>query len=605
MKIKIYLNDWFINMGIIGFIRIIESAEKKQLLDIKNDYLQFDSSILLEFHKDYFNYFLRRYDIAKRECEKVDRYFLRAKKEDKFKDSLKYIKIVVDNNRKKITGKFENHVYQDAFDEVFKSLGDIKGFEEIDKLDDIINKFKILIRQFEVNNKLTMNYFRSIVSSQYFGQASFLQRNCAAKTVIEQADIVYKDYIKPVLEEMEFEELLSKSINMDDFKINLVEKSKEDGLTKEFQVFINNIIKKTKTKNFDEIRYYIQHEMAHCSIWENYRANSNFTEGVFLPLAISMGNAKNFMWNFNTSYPICNLIKLILLCSPAGAMDMQEDYFGFVNMDTSLEELYKCNESFNQMEDKECAFENLIYDIVTESEKKSKWMLGNILFIEFNASYEAKKCNLNYFNIPKSTALYFKTHAKQEFSKMYDRQFRNALVKLILNNRAFKTITYKDNHNDKDISIVTDINSLIDAKLKNDIKVKSSFAYDVIIATITNYKLSKIKGGSEEMDSKKIWVIFKSGQELNRYYTNKESANKIQGISYRLLNASKAGNKNSFMDSVLRIYMTAGIEIPTLFLNVLHESELDFETVAHAFISGLISSEKTHNDNIEKLKGEN
>ena len=50
--------------------------------------------------------------------------------------------------------------------------------------------------------------------------------------------------------------------------------------------------------------------------------------------------------------------------------------------------------------------------------------------------------------------------------------------------------------------------------------------------------------------------------------------------------------------------MTAGIEIPTLFLNVLHETELDFETIAHAFISGLISSEKVHDEN-EKKKGEN
>lgn len=601
-KIRLYLNDWFINIGIIGFIRIVENANKKDELCIENNYVEFDSSLLKDFHTDYFNYFLKKYDITKRECEKVDKYLFNAKKEEKFKDSVKYIKTIVDNNRNKISGKFKESLYENEFNDISIEVGNIKDFNELTKLEEKVNRFKKVISIKEVNDKLTVNYFRNIVYKGYFGQVSFLQKTCAAKTVNEQAEIMSKGYLKPILEEIEFDDVIENCNNLENLKTYIEHKLNDANITKGYITFLNRINKLTKKRKLEEIKLYLKNEILHCSIWEDYRATCDYTEGLFVPLAVSMGNSQNFMWKFDTSYPISNLVKLILFCTPAGVVPINDGYFGFVNMDTSLEELYSNNESFNLMEDKKCAFENLIYGIVDTNVKKSAWILENILFIEFNANIDAKSCKLNYFNIPKSTAIYFKNHAKNDISKMIDNQFKNNLVSLILNNKILKTITYKDNYNSKDISIITDINSLIDTKLRNDIRINSKFSYDAVMATIVNYKLNKIKSGSEEMDNKKIWVVFKNGQKLNKYYTDKGSANKIQGIAYRLLNSSKAGNKKLFMDSMLRIYMTAGIEIPTILLNVLHENDMDFETVAHAFISGFISSEK-QNENVKIGEG--
>jgi CRISPR-associated protein Cst1 len=599
LRIKLYLNDWFVNMGIVGFIRILEEAEKKEQLLIKDNYVEFESSLLKEFHKDYFRYFIKRYDICKRETGKTDIYLNIAKNGDKFKDAVKWIKQVVDTNRKKINGKFENKTYEERFEEIFKEIGSIKTAEQIGELQLIVEKFKKLMKEEEVNNKLTINYIRSIFSSQYFGQASFLQRSCASKNLYEQSEIMFKDYIKPILEEIRLDDIIYNCRNIEELISCIDIELKQEQLSKEYTKFLKDIAKAANKKSFEDIKNSIYKEPLKCSIWEEYRASCDFTEGLFVPLAVSTNNARNFMWDFNTSYPICNLVKLILLCTPAGTIDMQDDYYGFVNMDIDVDDLWKYNESFRARKDEEIPFEGLVFDIVAETSKKSKWALSNILFIEFKASYESKSCKLNCFNIPKATAQYFSEYAGEDLGKLRDRQFKKNLVSLILNNKAIKTVIYKGNYDDKDIHIANDINSLIDIKLRSDIKKNINFAYDVILATIANYRLNKIKEGCEKVDSKKIWVVFKSGQELNTYFINKDSRNKIPGIAYRLLNASKSGNKNAFMDSVLRIYMTSGKEIPSIFLNVMHEKDLDFETIAHAFVSGLISSEKS-----EEVKGD-
>lgn len=45
---------------------------------------------------------------------------------------------------------------------------------------------------------------------------------------------------------------------------------------------------------------------------------TNYSEGNFVPLAISSDNARNFFWNQNVKMPICDVCKLILFCIPAG-----------------------------------------------------------------------------------------------------------------------------------------------------------------------------------------------------------------------------------------------------------------------------------------------
>ena len=42
MKIKVYLNDWFYNAGIVGFLRILEDNDDEFAIR-KNNYIEFDT----------------------------------------------------------------------------------------------------------------------------------------------------------------------------------------------------------------------------------------------------------------------------------------------------------------------------------------------------------------------------------------------------------------------------------------------------------------------------------------------------------------------------------------------------------------------------------
>lgn len=90
-------------------------------------------------------------------------------------------------------------------------------------------------------------------------------------------------------------------------------------------------------------------------------------------------------------------------------------------------------------------------------------------------------------------------------------------------------------------------------------------------------------------ESKSIWFLYNCGREVRQKYVEKGQEPKVQGIAYRLLNATKANNKKTFMDSLIRVYMSLELPMPSLFLQVLHEEKLDFATVANAFIAGLVS----------------
>lgn len=81
-----------------------------------------------------------------------------------------------------------------------------------------------------------------------------------------------------------------------------------------------------------------------------------------------------------------------------------------------------------------------------------------------------------------------------------------------------------------------------------------------------------------------------------------EGGKRAAGIAHRLLNAAKAGNKQQFLDTVIRLYLTVGEPVPSSMLNVLHEKRLDFASWSGAFISGLLSDGKMQENADERAE---
>lgn len=100
----------------------------------------------------------------------------------------------------------------------------------------------------------------------------------------------------------------------------------------------------------------------------------------------------------------------------------------------------------------------------------------------------------------------------------------------------------------------------------------------------------------------KLYVLYKLGVSIHEELKRKNEINKINGYTYKMLNSIKAGNKKEFMDIVIRIHMSMERDVSAIFLQVMQDTDLDFESIGYSFISGLISNKfgkNSENENDE------
>ena len=74
MKTKIYLNDWYLNCGVVGFLKILEHNEN-QFATKRNNYIEIDTEDLRDFNKYYFKYFYDKYNVAENVKNRTDNAF--------------------------------------------------------------------------------------------------------------------------------------------------------------------------------------------------------------------------------------------------------------------------------------------------------------------------------------------------------------------------------------------------------------------------------------------------------------------------------------------------------------------------------------------------
>lgn len=600
---KIYNSDnWFYKQGLVGFHRIIQYNKDFYDLDpdeycykVYEDYIEFEDSLLSHFHKYYFNYFLGRYNSAEEQGEKIKYYFNQCKNPDKFKDNLKYAKDIVKKNNDKIK-KFGMELY-DEYESIYKELGSIKKIEELENVERLLNRYIQLLREESVNSRITLNKFKALLSGNFFGQVSFLNVTHTSKTLEEQQNILFKDYVLPIIEMNKLKEVLDENDEefLKEFINNREVKDKKQ--ENEVDLLIKKISgdlfgKKRKEKCVEKVieKYSI------CSMCEDeISLGSDYSEGNFIPLALSNANSKNMFWDLQARYPICNVCKLILLCTAAGSTDIfksyldekygynDKTYFGFVSIDGDLEELIKQNNNFQNRNDKKSSFESYILDSIAQKGQISKWQLENILYVEFNTDYNSKNSKMNYFNVPTYLAKFLKNNN----GLMYE------IKDLSLRMEVFDTILSRK-----------DLKHVIDKKLRENLVESNKLQSNVLGLIKIRSCLKLYKGECEMVDisfDKKLKFLYMQGFEIADKLRSTGQENKIQGLSYRLLNSTKASNKKEFMDTIIRIFMSVEKEVPMVFLEVIKERDLDFEEVAHSFIAGLTSKGKYKG----KEKGDN
>ncbi|CDM67377.1 CRISPR-associated protein CXXC_CXXC region [Clostridium bornimense] len=593
-------DNWFYKAGIVGFDRIIRYNEDFCNLDsglynyvVHDNYIEFDEKLLENFHKYYFNYFFGRYNSAKDQEEKIRFYIRRCEKEDKFKDNLGKIRELVKNNNKKIK-KFEVKEVNRCL-EIQKELGMVKKYSEKNKVEELLNEYIDILKDNYINTQITLNKFKSILSKSFFGQVSFLNVCNNSKTLAQQEDILFKDYIDPILVMCKLNEILKKNDEemLREFIEECLLKNKRNGeiekVLKDFKKGLFGKIRKEK----DAMSIFMQYNS--CSMCGNeVSIGSNYYEGNFVPLAISNENAENMYWNFNTKHPICSLCKLILLCTSAGMTDIYKGYlddkydynnklyYGFISIDGDLRDVIKQNNNLANKKDKDSKLQAYILDSIAEKEQISKWQLDNILYIEFNTDYSSKNTKMNYLNIPRYLAEFLKSKSELLY-KIKDKKVRVEIFDAILKQ--------------------VDLKHLIDKFLRSTLQENEQYVVNVFPIIKVRVYLKLYKGECDMVDKlydKKLNYVYMQGREVGGILKSNSQENKILGLSYRLLNATKATNKKEFMDTVIRIFMSVEKEVPMIFLDVIKEGSLEFEDISYSFISGLTSQDSKIKEGGEK-----
>ena len=614
MKIKVYLNDWFYNAGIVGFLRILEDNDDEFAIR-KNNYIEFDTENLKKFHKYYFNYFFKKYNVAESVKTRTKSLFdylennievefedkdKEKERKDKIKLNKKYIKSEISKQSKKIK-EFDKEIYN----EIEEQCTCIDKATHKKELIEIKEKILNNLQKEKINKKLTMNKIRSILNNTYYGQMSFLQKTRASMSYEEQREIMYRDYVSNIIETGFINGIMQNEYNIEQIK-EYIENSKEGNITQDIEKIYSKIEKDyiNKSKTIEDIQNYLKEEVIQrCSMCENeIGLATNYSEGNFVPLAISSDNARNFFWNQNVNMPICDVCKLILFCIPAGMTTItktikengeyrEKQLLSFVNYDTGIDRLYKTNINFGNKSRYENRNENpyseLILDIVEQDKQVSMWQLENIFVVEIEAEYGAYS-RIEYFNIKRYMSIFFTQYAEKTLLKIWDYRYRLQIVDYIMKNK--------------------DIKYIINERIRDEMsKGEKKNGYNSFLATQIRMILNTLKKEGKEVEdikknNDKLYVIYNLGVQIHSELKNKGEDNKLDGYTYKMLNSIKAGNKKEFMDIVIRLHMAMGKDVSPIFIETMQTTGLDFESIGHSFLAGLISN-KYEKKEEEKIDG--
>ena len=600
--------------GIVGFLEILKNNKNEFAVKRKN-YIEFDTEDLRNFHKYYFNYFFKKYNVAESVKDRtkkafenlennIEMVFEEKEKEKQRKDAIKSDKKNIKDTVKKQMDKIKKYdvITYDEMKNEYDKIDKATTKQEIEEIKDV------LIKNFEkdsVNKKLTLNLFKSILGNTYYGQKSYLNIIKTSLSYEEQQELMYRDYVSNIVETGFINDVIQDKYNIEQIK-QYIENAKKGNISQDIEKIYLKIEKDyiNKSKTVEDIQKYLKEKVIkRCSMCENeIGLTENYSEANFVPLAISSENAKNFFWDLNAKMPICDICNLILYCIPAGMTTItktikengeyrERPILSFVNLDTGVDMLYKTNINFSNKSRyenrKENPYSELILDIVEQDKQVSTWQLENIFVVEIDAEYLAYS-RIEYFNIKRYMSIFFTQYAKKTLSKIWDYRYRLQIVDYIMKNKDIKYI----------------INDRLRGELK---KGEKKSGYNSFLATQIRVILNLLKKEEkEEMNIKKnndkLYVIYNLGIQIHEELKSKSEDNKLNGYTYKMLNSIKAGNKKEFMDIVIRLHMAMGKDISPIFLETMQSTGLDFESIGHSFLAGLISN-KYEKKEEEKIDG--
>ncbi|MDG4656923.1 type I-B CRISPR-associated protein Cas8b1/Cst1 [Ectobacillus antri] len=569
--IHLVADEWAIVQGMVGYYRILKHAGIK--VQVTDEGIVFNPEHLENFEHYYFQYFLDKYSIAKRDEHILRSAFATLKNayEQDDKNKMLQAKKRIDECIKrtaidKVEKKYEETLATRELIDTGYQIRNQKTYTEY--FSDLIDRYIVYLYDPEINTKLTLNYVKATVMNSYFGQTSFLNVSNNAKTLEQQKAIFRKDYIENVQVDLLLQALLQQATSEQEILNYLTDSS---------HFMASKLKRMFKKMNVQQIHQYVSSEINKCSFFEDQWAFKQYLDQHFSPLSMS-SKALNFYWGGNNdlTIPISELAKLILFCAPAGA-SIAAGKSLFIQREGRFEQLIQANNIYEIGRQKDKPFDEILFDLVVEQQKKAEQAQDSFLILEYASDYLAKRTDLQYFHFTPGLCSFFKSDNHIDSFRRLHYTMRTQLVYSFLNYLDPKAI----------------IHSTLREKLRNGYT-----SHDIVYACLLRHEFNilvkgeKSMGVSLEKGKKRIWSAFYAGVEVR----NKCEEGKVRSVAYRLLNAVRANDKKMFLDTTMRLYMSIDSPLPTVFMSVLDESEIDFPSVANSFIAGFISK-KEEQDN--------
>ncbi|PZX05806.1 CRISPR-associated protein Cst1 [Psychrobacillus insolitus] len=543
MTIKVTLNDFLYNAGVLGLLRIFQHA--KIPCEVEGQSLLFEESNLEDIGEHYFNFLIDRYGCETSyekmiSSEEFIKSCLAEQIEEKhledFNTLIENVKKWLTSNSYKNTYGFLTEVYF-PFVEIAQSLkkitkkksesiGDIKPLvqEEAGKLLDCISHLK----HSQAKHYLVARSLSYQIIQGFWTNVSFLNSTASKKDLYGE----YANY------------------------------------------FTNAALTYIETKK-DERKY--EKNKLHCALCENTmgKLSETFDLTWLQKMGVDSARKSSHYWNHQKDLFICPICNLIYSCVPLG-FTIAKGKGIFLNNNQSVKQLISANsislrngeKEITPDELEEMAYYRILDVMIQNAVGKKELEIDNIQIVKFDKYNESRPYTFNILSreraktmIDSKSSLNYLVGKFAKENKEYVGLYQE-VIKRLYNGQSFYDLLYRL------------MKLFIEGEFKNGIAIKH-------ILRISN---NQFKGGIHFMTFEELEKVRNIGFYLKKQYYGQE--NKLGGISYRLLNALKVKNPNKFMETLIQAYSYKKVAIPIVFVQALSDQE-KFQTIGYAFLLGL------------------
>ncbi len=560
-NITVEMKDWLFNAGLVGFVNIMKHSGDKVVL--KGCSVEFDTEVLTNFEEKYFNYFIDTYErkLSWYKVVSVRNFLDRHISENfiNFDDKcLEHLNEYIGSSSK--SGSLKYLLNSNSYKSAYELIGynfDVLAIEKkiqpvkIKKGEDITKRMSEIIDNM-VNIKVITDYFLSQKSKKYLCGKNVIYtiiKNAWSGVSFLNSQVKEKDFYL-------------------DFKKYFIEEvtnySKENKAKFKYMCFSCS----SKIKNLD-----------------NDLSFMNIT-------GFDTGRKPSHVWNFVNDVAICPICKLIYSCVPAGFSYVYSHGI-YINENHSIENALRINNRIksevlnDEKMNKNTTYKALITALKESINQSAKYELADIQVVRYENDDGKEKYK---FNILSKKMLDVLHESEEHLNGLLNAGYNEIktyfniyedVMKLILNNENLFLLIHK----------------LFIIKITRPSDAHYGFTHINSILKINNKYLKGI-GCMENTQKDIVDSARGAGYWLKEAYKAKNAESKLNGISYRLLNALKTNNRGTFMDTLLNCYLYAGKEVPMLIVESLKGTNENFKTIGYAFTSGMIegSDRKTNNN---------